>query len=76
MKPTVEIFNATTEELLQSVEVPNAFIDQLATLMSWAKPEDFCYGYDLSPQQVKTIEKWTNTTLKGDNRIIQIVCLE
>ncbi|WP_434652690.1 DUF7683 domain-containing protein [Pseudomonas sp. R3-56] len=76
MKPTVEVFNATTEELLQSVEVPSVFIDQLAALMGWSKPEDFCFGYDLSPQQIKIIEEWTRTTLDGDNRIIQIVCLE
>ncbi|MCL6702605.1 hypothetical protein [Pseudomonas sp. T1.Ur] len=76
MKPTVEVFDRTTEELLQTVEVPSAYIAQLATLMGWTEPEDFCFVYDLSSEQLKTIEEWTHTKLNGDNRIIQIVCLE
>jgi len=51
-------------------------MDQLAVLMDWTKPEDFCFVYDLSPQQIKTIEEWTHTTIHGNNRIIQIVCIE
>ncbi|UZE87456.1 DUF7683 domain-containing protein [Pseudomonas viciae] len=76
MKPVVEIFDQTTEELIQTVEVPSVYMDPLAALMDWTKPEDFCFVYDLSPQQIKTIEEWTHTTIHGDNRIIQIVCLE
>lgn len=76
IKPTVEIFDITTEELIQTVEVPNAYMDQLAVLMDWTKPEVFCFVYDLSPQQIKTIEEWTHTTIHGNNRIIQIVCIE
>ncbi|MCI0996223.1 hypothetical protein LOY64_26355 [Pseudomonas corrugata] len=76
MKPIVEIFDKTTEELLQSVEIPSSYVDQLVTLMKWTEPEDFCFVYDLTPQQIATLEQWTHTTLNGDNRIIQIVCLE
>ncbi|WP_109753599.1 hypothetical protein [Pseudomonas sp. 43mfcvi1.1] len=76
MKPIVEIFDMTTEELIMTVEVPIAYMDQLAALMGWTKPEDFCFGYDLLPEQIKTIEEWTHTTIHGDSRIIQIVCLE
>jgi len=76
VKPIVEIFDMTTEELIQTVEIPSVYVDQLATLMGWTKPEDFCFVYDLLPQQIKTIEEWTHTTFHGDNRIIQIVCLE
>ena len=76
MKPVVEIFDQTTEELIQTVEVPSVYMDPLAALMGWIKPEDFCFVYDLSPQQITTIEEWTHTTIHGDNRIIQIVCLE
>ena len=76
MKPVVEIFYQTTEELIQTVEVPSVYMDPLAALMGWTKPEDFCFVYDLSPQQIKTIEEWTHKTIHGDNRIIQIVCLE
>lgn len=76
MKPVVEIFDVTTEELIETVEVPSAYMDQLAALMGWTKPEDFCFVYDLLPQQIKTIEEWTDTTIHGDNRIVQIVCLE
>ncbi|ROM71917.1 hypothetical protein BK653_08525 [Pseudomonas brassicacearum] len=76
MKPVVEIFDQTSEELIQTVEVPSVYMDPLAALMGWTKPEDFCFVYDLSPQQITTIEKWTHTTIHGDNRIIQIVCLE
>lgn len=76
MKPIVEIFDMTTEELIMTVEVPIAYMDQLAVLMGWTKPEAFCFGYDLLPEQIKTIEEWTHTTIHGDNRIIQIVCLE
>jgi len=76
MKPVVEIFDVTTEELIKTVEVPSAYMDQLAALMGWTKAEDFCFVYDLLPQQIKTIEEWTDTTIHGDNRIVQIVCLE
>lgn len=76
VKPVVEIFDMTTEELIQTVEIPGVYSDPLAALMGWTKPEDFCFVYDLSPQQLKTIGEWTHTTLDGDNRIIQIVCLE
>ncbi|QXH95905.1 hypothetical protein HU749_005850 [Pseudomonas ogarae] len=76
MKPVVEIFDMTTEELIKTVEVPIAYMDRLATLMDWKEPEDFCFVYDLLPEQIKTIEEWTHTTIHGDNRIIQIVCLE
>lgn len=76
MKPTVEIFDMTTEELIETVEVPNIYMDQLTALMGWTKPEDFCFVYDLLPRQIKTIEEWTHTIIHGDNRIVQIVCLE
>ncbi|MDR6957244.1 hypothetical protein J2W43_001220 [Pseudomonas brassicacearum] len=76
MKPVVEIFDQTSEELIQTVEVPSVYMDPLAALMGWTKPEDFCFVYDLSPQQITTIEEWTHTIIHGDNRIIQIVCLE
>ncbi|EJL04255.1 MULTISPECIES: hypothetical protein [Pseudomonas] len=76
MKPIVEVFDMTTEELIQTVEVPDAYMDQLAALMGWTEPEDFCFVYDLLPPQIKTIEEWTQTRFGGDNRIIQIVCIE
>ncbi|UZE18995.1 hypothetical protein LOY70_05180 [Pseudomonas sp. B21-054] len=76
MKPTVEIFDMTAEKLIQTVEIPITYMGQLAALMDWTKPEDFCFVYDLLPQQIKTIEEWTRATFNGDNRIIQIVCLE
>ncbi len=76
MKHIIEIFDATSEELLQSVEIPQSYSAQLAELMGWTQPEDPYDGYDLLPDQVETLEKWTHTTLNGDNRLIQIVCLE
>lgn len=76
MKPIVEIFDITTEELINTLEVPIAYMDQLAALMGWTKPEDFCFVYDLSPQQINTVEEWTHATIHGDNRLVQIVCLE
>jgi len=76
MKHVIEIFDATSEELLQSVEIPQSCSEQLAELMGWTQPEDPYDGYDLLPDQVETLEKWTRCTLNGDNRIIQIVCIE
>ncbi|MGN8275070.1 DUF7683 domain-containing protein [Pseudomonas sp. SMN5] len=76
MKPIVEIFDMTTEELIQTVEIPSVYVDQLAALMGWTTPEDSCFVYDLLPHQIRTIEEWTRTTFNGGNRIIQIVCLE
>lgn len=75
MKPTVEIFDVTTEELIKTIVIPISYMDQLAALMGWTKSEDFCFVYDLLPEQIETIEKWTHTKIHGDNRIIQIVCL-
>jgi len=76
VKPTVEIFDMTTDELIQTVEIPGVYVDQLAALLGWTKPEDFCFVYDLLSEQIKTIEEWTHTKFHGDNRIIQIVCIE
>ncbi|MGN8275068.1 DUF7683 domain-containing protein [Pseudomonas sp. SMN5] len=76
MKHVIEIFDRMSEELLLSVEIPQSYSAQLADLMGWTQPEDQYDGYDLLPDQIETLEKWTHTLLSGDNRIIQIVCLE
>jgi hypothetical protein len=76
MKHVIEVFDAATEELLQSVEIPQSYSAELSDLMGWTQPEDPYDGYDLLPEHVEILEKWTHTQLNGDNRIIQIVCLE
>ena len=76
MRHVIEIFDASSDTLLQSAEIPQSYAAQLAELMSWTEPEDPYDGYDLSPAQIETLEVWTDTVLKGDHRIIQLVCLE
>ncbi|WP_434624556.1 DUF7683 domain-containing protein [Pseudomonas sp. Z1-29] len=76
MRHVIEVFDAGTEELLQSVEIPKSYSTQLSELMGWTQPEDPYDGYDLSSEQVEVLERWTSTALNGDNVIIQIVCLE
>ncbi|RON10730.1 hypothetical protein BK659_04250 [Pseudomonas brassicacearum] len=76
MKHVIEVFDKQTEELLLSVEVPNSRQEELTKLMGWQNPEDEFDGYDLSPEQVETLEGWTGKILRGMDHIVQLVCIE
>ncbi|WP_339526986.1 DUF7683 domain-containing protein [Pseudomonas sp. EL_65y_Pfl2_R96] len=76
MKHVIEVFDKQTEELLLSVEIPRNRHDKLAKLMDWQTVEDEFDGYDLSPEQVQTLEAWTGKSLKDANHIVQLVCIE
>jgi len=76
MKHVIEVFDRHSEELLLSVEVPNSRHKELAKLMDWHTPEDEFDGYDLSLEQVRTLEDWTGRTLRDENHIVQLVCIE
>ncbi|MHC8402863.1 DUF7683 domain-containing protein [Pseudomonas sp. MDT1-17] len=56
MKHVIEVFDRHSEELLLSVEIPNSRHKELAKLMDWHTPEDEFDGYDLSLEQVRTLE--------------------
>ncbi|MCK1792972.1 DUF7683 domain-containing protein [Pseudomonas violetae] len=76
MKHVIEVFNRQTEELLLSVEVPNTHHEDLVKLMDWQTPEDEFDGYDLSPEQVRTLEVWTDKILGDPNHTVQLVCVD
>ncbi|MHC8310670.1 DUF7683 domain-containing protein [Pseudomonas sp. GT1P32] len=76
MRHVLEIFEKQTEELLQSVEIPANRSEELRQLMNWLKPEEGFDCYDLSPEQVETLQNWTGTNLDNRNHIVQLVCLE
>ncbi|HEF4762516.1 TPA: hypothetical protein SAN82_004990 [Pseudomonas putida] len=76
MRYVIEVFERKTEELIFSVEIPSDRKEELKTLMNWQHPEDEFDGYDLSPEQVRTLESWTNRDLNDVAHIVQLVCLE
>lgn len=76
MKHVIEVFDKHSEELLLSVEIPKSRHEELAKLMDWQTPEDEFDGYDLSLEQVRTLEDWTGRTLRDENHIVQLVCIE
>ncbi|VVQ04066.1 DUF7683 domain-containing protein [Pseudomonas silesiensis] len=76
MKHVIEVFDRHSEERLLSVEIPNSRHKELAKLMAWHTPEDEFDGYDLSLEQVRTLEGWTGRTLRDENHIVQLVCIE
>lgn len=76
MRHVIEVFNRTTEELIFSVEIPGDRREELRTLMNWQHPEDEFDGYDLTPDQVKTLENWVGKGMNDVNNIVQLVCLE
>lgn len=76
MKHVIEVFDRLTEHLLLSVELPDSRKEALRTLMNWQKPGDEFDGYDLSPEQVRVLEDWTEKSLMGANHIVQLVCIE
>lgn len=76
MRHVVEVFERQTEELLESVEIPSNRSEELRNLMNWRQPEDGYDCYDLSPEQVKTLERWTGKSLTDGDHIVQLVCLE
>ena len=70
MKHVIEVFDRHSEELLLSVEIPNSRQKELAKLMDWHTPEDEFDSYDLSLEQVRTLEDWTGRTLRDENHIV------
>jgi hypothetical protein len=76
MKHVIEVFDRQTEELLLSVEIPGSRHEELKKLMNWQQPEDEFDGYDLSPEQVKILEDWTEKSLMGEGHIVQLICTE
>ncbi|MDI3354230.1 MULTISPECIES: hypothetical protein [unclassified Pseudomonas] len=76
MKHVIEVFDRHSEELLLSVEIPKSRHEELAKLMDWQTPEDEFDGYDLSPEQVQTLETWTGKILGDANHIVQLVCVD
>ncbi|NUU35057.1 hypothetical protein [Pseudomonas sp. C2B4] len=76
MRYVIEVFERETEELIFSVEISGDRREELKALMNWQHPEDEFDGYDLTPEQVKTLERWTNRELNDVANIVQLVCLE
>jgi len=72
----IDIFDVETESLLMSIDIPPHRENDLAQLMGWQTPEEGIYGYDLSAEQVKTLEEWTGIAIESPHSIVQLIGVE
>jgi hypothetical protein len=73
MKNMITVFNAETEELLETISIPLSRKGQLFHLMGWQNEEDEIYGYDLSAYQLTVIGKWLERDLNSPIWLVQLV---
>ena len=76
MQHEILAFDKKTEELAFSIEIPADQYEELSQLMSWSKPEDAIYEYDLSPEQVGLLESMIGKTFNSPHYIFQLSCSE
>lgn len=69
MKHIVRVFDIKTEEFLEAIEIPAYRKNELFDLMGWQDPEDEIYCYNLSAQQLKVLEEWTNREICSPDRL-------
>lgn len=74
MQHAILAFDKKTEELAFSIEIPADQIDKLAKLMAWSEPEDAIYEYDLSAEQIGSLETMTGKTFSSPDYIFQLSC--
>lgn len=75
MKHIIDIFDADTEEHVESIDIPVYRKKALSTLVGWHEPEDEMYCYDLSAQQLIVIEEWAGRKIGAPDRIAQLAGL-
>jgi hypothetical protein len=73
MKNLITIFDAKTEELVETIRIPASRKTELFDLMGWKNEEDEIYGYDLSAYQLAVIGKWLERDLNSPIWLVQLV---
>jgi hypothetical protein len=74
MQHEILAFDKKTEDLAFSIEIPADQFDKLAKLMAWSEPEDAIYEYDLSAEQISSLETMTGKTFSSPDYIFQLSC--
>lgn len=74
MQHEILAFDKKTEELAFRIEIPADQFDKLAKLMAWSEPEDAIYEYDLSAEQIGSLETMTGKTFSSPDYIFQLSC--
>jgi hypothetical protein len=74
MQHEILAFDKKTEQLVFSIEISADQFTTLAELMDWRESDDAIYEYDLSPEQVSSLESMIGRTFNSPDFIFQLSC--
>lgn len=74
MKHLVRAFCTTTERLAFRVEIPDENVELLTVLMGWQEPDDPIYEYELSDEQVSSLEALTGKRFNRPGYLFFLSC--
>jgi hypothetical protein len=74
MKHSVRAFYKTTERLAFRVDIPSEHFEQLKELMEWKEPDDPIYEYELSHEQIGSLEVLTGKKFDSPDYLFFLSC--
>ncbi|WP_095125627.1 hypothetical protein [Pseudomonas sp. Irchel s3a12] len=70
----IEAFDRKTEFLVFEEELPPGFDENLAAIMSWSSKQQGWEGYDLSNDQLASLEKLIGKNVFDPKYTFQLTC--
>ncbi|MDI2593203.1 hypothetical protein NYP20_01325 [Pseudomonas sp. N3-W] len=74
MKHSVRAFYKTSERLAFRVDIPAEDFEQLKALMAWTEPDDPVYEYELSNEQIGSLEALTGKKFGSPDYLFFLSC--
>lgn len=74
MKHAVRAFYKTTERLAFRIDIPAEHFEQLKALMKWVEPDDPIYEYELSHEQISSLELLTGKKFESSDYLFFLSC--
>ncbi|KPG98984.1 hypothetical protein AEQ67_11945 [Pseudomonas sp. RIT-PI-q] len=74
MKHSVRAFYKATERLAFQIEIPAENFERLAVLMGWREPDDPIYEYELSDEQINSLEALIGRQLNSPDYLFFLSC--
>lgn len=74
MKHSVRAFYKTTERLAFRIDIPAEHFEQLKELMAWNEPDDPIYEYELSHEQISSLEVLTGSKFDSPDYLFFLSC--
>jgi hypothetical protein len=74
MKHAVRAFYKTTERLAFRIDIPAESLERLTVLMGWQEPDDPIYEYELSDEQINSLEVLTGQQFNSPDYLFFLSC--